>query len=186
MHVSPRSIEATNWSAGTVKLDVDRQTIMDGPAYDQSKDFDRAFEIQWTPPGLKIRQVWRDEPRAHHLEVAPIGPQSRHVSRIAGRTIINGTETMALDHIRGEVSMMVAEVNKRLAQADKLLEEGTMREKVDAAGELAVLRQRKAIVEAREKEIDALPADALETPLRWLREEVFNLNVQLQSWISGG
>jgi len=93
---------------------------------------------------------------------------------------------MALDHIRGEVSMMVAEVNKRLAQADKLLEEGTMREKVDAAGELAVLRQRKAIVEAREKVIEALPADALETPLRWLREEVFNLNVQLQSWISGG
>jgi len=138
------------------------------------------------PPGLKIRQVRRDEPRAHLLEVAPIGSQSRHVSRIAGRTIINGTETMALDHIRGEVSMMVAEVNKRLAQADKLLEEGTMREKVDAAGELAVLRQRKAIVEAREKEIDALPADALETPLRWLREEVFNLNVQLQSWISGG
>jgi len=51
MHVSPRSIEATNWSAGTVKLDVDRQTIMDSPAYDQSKDFDRAFEIQWTPQG---------------------------------------------------------------------------------------------------------------------------------------
>ncbi len=93
---------------------------------------------------------------------------------------------MALDHIRVEVGMMLAEVNNRLARAEQLFQEGTMREKVDAAGELAVLRQRKALVEAREKEIEALPADAKESPLRWLREEVFNLNVQLQSWISGG
>ena len=93
---------------------------------------------------------------------------------------------MPLDHIRGEVGMMLAEVNKRLTLAERLLQEGTMREKVDAAGELIVLRQRKALVEAREKEIEALPADAKETPLRWLREEVFNLNVQLQSWIAGG
>ncbi len=93
---------------------------------------------------------------------------------------------MPLDHIRGEVGMMLTEVNKRLALAERLLQEGTMREKVDAAGELAVLRRRKALVEARENEIEALPADVRETPLRWLREEVFNLNVQLQSWISGG
>lgn len=93
---------------------------------------------------------------------------------------------MALDHIRGEVSMMLAEVNKRLAKAEQLLEEGTLREKVDAAGELAVLRERKALVEARQKEIEALPAEAVETPLRWLREEVFNLNVQLQSWVTRG
>jgi hypothetical protein len=100
--------------------------------------------------------------------------------------MIKGTEAMPLDHIRGEVGMMLTEVNKRLALAERLLQEGTMREKVDAAGELAVLRRRKALVEARENEIEALPADVRETPLRWLREEVFNLNVQLQSWISGG
>jgi hypothetical protein len=102
------------------------------------------------------------------------------------RTIIQGTETMALNHIRGEVDMMLAEVNKRLAAAEQMLQEGTMREKVDAAGELAVLRQRKLLVETRQKELEALPTDARETPLRWLKEEVFNLNVQLQSWVTGG
>jgi hypothetical protein len=92
---------------------------------------------------------------------------------------------MALDHIRGEVGMMLAEVNKRLAEAERLLHEGTMRDNVDAAGELAVLRQRRALVETRGREIDALPANVKETPLRWLTVEVFDLNVQLQSWIAG-
>ena len=93
---------------------------------------------------------------------------------------------MALDHIRVEVGMMLAEVNSRLSRAEQLFQEGTMRHKVDAAWEPTVLRQRKALVEARQKEIETIPADATETPLRWLREEDFNLNVQLQSWITGG
>jgi hypothetical protein len=45
--VSPRSIEAIDWSARTVALNVDRQKVKDSPAYDGSKAIDRAYEYQF-------------------------------------------------------------------------------------------------------------------------------------------
>ncbi len=45
--ISPRSIEAIDWSLRAVDLDVDRQRVKDSPAYDGSKDIDRAYEYQF-------------------------------------------------------------------------------------------------------------------------------------------
>lgn len=93
---------------------------------------------------------------------------------------------MALDHIRHEASMMLSDVNARLADAEGQLAKGTFRQKVNAAGELSFLRGQKEMIEARMKVIDTAPADEAETPLRWLKEEVFNLKLRLNSWIVGG
>jgi hypothetical protein len=93
---------------------------------------------------------------------------------------------LALDNIRHEVSMMLSDVNLRLAEAEDHLAKGTFRQKVDAAGELTFLRSQKEMIEARMKVIDAAPAGAAETPLRWLKEEVFNLKLRLDAWVVGG
>jgi len=45
--ISPRSIEAVDWSDRTVNLNVDRQKVKDGPAYDGSQAIDRAYEYQF-------------------------------------------------------------------------------------------------------------------------------------------
>lgn len=42
--MSPRSIVSIEWAERRVNLDVDRQTIKDGPAYDPSTPIDRAYE----------------------------------------------------------------------------------------------------------------------------------------------
>jgi hypothetical protein len=42
--ISPRSIEDIDWASRLVNLDVDRQRVKDSPAYDGSKDVDRAYE----------------------------------------------------------------------------------------------------------------------------------------------
>jgi len=93
---------------------------------------------------------------------------------------------LALDHIRYEVSMMLSDVNERLTEAERLLASGALRQKVDAAGELVFLRAQKEMVEARLMQVDAAPATAAETPLRWLKEELFNLKLRFESWIAGG
>jgi hypothetical protein len=82
--------------------------------------------------------------------------------------------------------MMLSDVNARLAEAEGQLAKGTFRQKVDAAGELSFLRGQKEMIEARMKVINSAPANATETPLRWLKEEVFNLKLRLESWIAGG
>ena len=93
---------------------------------------------------------------------------------------------MALDHIRHEVSMMLSDVDRQLAEAEQRLAKGTFRQKVDAAGELAFLRGQKEMIETRLKHVDAAPAAAAETPMRWLKEEVFNLKLRLADWTAEG
>ena len=93
---------------------------------------------------------------------------------------------MALDHIRHEVSMMLSDVDERLAEAEGRLAKGTLSQKVDAAGDLTFLRGQKEMIGARLKRVDAAPTTAAETPLRWLKEEVFNLKLRLESWMAGG
>ena len=92
---------------------------------------------------------------------------------------------MALDRIRSEVSEILAQVNEQLADAARRLSEGSLRQKVDAAGDLAFLRVQKDMVEARLKQVDAVRPDAAETPLRWIKEEVFNLKLRLEQWVGG-
>ena len=100
--------------------------------------------------------------------------------------MIEGIEPVALDNIRHEVGMMLADVNERLAKAERQLSRGTPSAKVNAAGELSFLRRQKETIDDRMKEIDAAPEGASETLFRWIKEEVFNLNLRLESWIAGG
>jgi hypothetical protein len=93
---------------------------------------------------------------------------------------------LALDHIRHEVSMMLSDVEGQLTEAAQRLAKGTLRQKVDAAGELAFLRRQKEMIETRLKQVDAAPPAATETPMRWLKEEVFNLKLRLADWTAGG
>ena len=93
---------------------------------------------------------------------------------------------MALDNIRHEVGMMLAELNEKLAQSERQLSQGTPSEKVNAAGELSFLRRQKETIEDRVKEIDAAPDGASDTLFRWVKEEVFNLKLRLESWVAGG
>jgi hypothetical protein len=92
---------------------------------------------------------------------------------------------MSLPLIRHEVSMMLSQSNEHIAEAEAKLATGGFREKVGAAGELSFLKRQKATVEQRLNEIDAQP-DATETLLQWVKEEVFNLNLRLASWIAHG
>jgi len=91
-----------------------------------------------------------------------------------------------LDNIRHEVGMMLADVNEKLAEAEIQLSRGSPIEKVKAAGELSFLRRQREMIEDRVKEIDAAPEGASETLFRWVKEEVFNLKLRLESWIAGG
>jgi hypothetical protein len=36
------------------------------------------------------------------------------------------------------------------------------------------------------KEVDDAPEGASESLFRWVKEEVFNLNLRMKSWIAGG
>jgi hypothetical protein len=93
---------------------------------------------------------------------------------------------LALENIERDVRRMLADVNEQLAEAEQRLAQGAMREKVDAAGELVFLRSHKEMVEARLARLNAVAPAAAETPLRWLREEIFNLKLRVESWIAGG
>jgi hypothetical protein len=99
---------------------------------------------------------------------------------------MDGVEPLALDNIRHEVGMMLAEVNESLAEAERQLSRGTPSEKVKAAGELNFLRRQKETIEDRVKEVDDAPEGASESLFRWVKEEVFNLNLRMKSWIAGG
>jgi len=44
--ISPRSAQSIQWAENLVNLDVDRQTVMDSPAYDPSVPVDAAFEAR--------------------------------------------------------------------------------------------------------------------------------------------
>ena len=78
---------------------------------------------------------------------------------------------------------MLTQVNLKISDAKALLERGTDREKVDAAGELSLLAQQFATLEKRLAAIDAR-ADASGAVSQWFAEEIFNLNLRLESWIT--
>ena len=90
---------------------------------------------------------------------------------------------MSMQVVRHEVEMMLAQANLKISDARAMLATGTDREKVDAAGELSFLEVQKQTLQDRMAEIDAHP-DASETLYEWVKEEVFNLNLRLDSWIA--
>jgi hypothetical protein len=85
--------------------------------------------------------------------------------------------------VRHEVEMMLAQANLKIFDARSIFAKGTDREKVDAAGELTFLEMQRQTLQDRMAEIDKQP-DAPETLYEWMKEEVFNLNLRLDSWIA--
>jgi len=92
---------------------------------------------------------------------------------------------MALNHIRHEVVLALAQTKDLIREAGMALERGDDAERVDAAGELEHLRRQKAMLERRLAEVDRRLAEP-ETPGRWLRQEWFNLMLHFESWIAHG
>jgi hypothetical protein len=91
---------------------------------------------------------------------------------------------MSMPLIKAEVATMLSQVNEQITNAEAKLADGSDRQKVDAVGELTVLKHQKETVEGRLREIQARP-DATETMFQWIKEEVFNLKLRLEIWIGG-
>jgi hypothetical protein len=92
---------------------------------------------------------------------------------------------LALNNIKHEVDSMLADVNWRVASAERRLAVGGEAEKTAAARELAVLRPQQQALVKRAREVNAAPADANEGILEWAREEWFNLMLQWNAWMAG-
>ena len=91
---------------------------------------------------------------------------------------------MAMPHIRHEVEMMLGHVSEQLADAERQLAAGGAREKVEAAGELVLLRRQKQMIEERLRDITSHWTQ----PEDWfslMREEFFNLSLRFRQFLSG-
>ncbi len=92
---------------------------------------------------------------------------------------------MALDHIRHEVVLALAQTKDLIREAAMMVRRGDDAERVDAAGELDFLQRQKLMLERRLLEVDRRLAEP-ETPFRWFRQEWFNLMLHFESWIAHG
>ena len=92
---------------------------------------------------------------------------------------------MALNNIRHEVVLALAQTKDLIREAILVLERGDDTERVGAAGELDFLMRQKAMLERRLAEVDRRLAEP-ETAFRWFRQEWFNLMLHLESWIAHG
>lgn len=92
---------------------------------------------------------------------------------------------MPMSAIRDEVAMMLAEADKKIAKAEAQLAAGGPRRKVEAAGQLAFLKRQRQTLADRLAAVEAEP-DAPETLFQWIKEEVFNLTLRLETWIGEG
>jgi predicted nucleic acid-binding Zn-ribbon protein len=80
--------------------------------------------------------------------------------------------------------MMLSQLNEQAADAEKQLAGGSYREKVDAAGELAVLKRRRDTIENRFKELSRNHAES-DNMISIIREELFNLSLSFRQLLSG-
>jgi hypothetical protein len=92
---------------------------------------------------------------------------------------------MSMQVIRHEVVMMLSQANMKISEAEQIIAAGSDRERIDAAGELFFLKRQKETLQQRLAEIETR-ADAPTTLYEWIKEEVFNLNLRLESWIAHG
>ncbi|MGH6956113.1 MAG: hypothetical protein ACREEW_05555 [Caulobacteraceae bacterium] len=90
---------------------------------------------------------------------------------------------MALDDIRHEVILSLAQTHDQQREARAALAEGTDGEKVEAAGELDFLGRKHAMLERRLEEIDRRMAERPGV-FTWFRQVWFNLMLHLESWIA--
>lgn len=90
---------------------------------------------------------------------------------------------MSMPNIRRDVSLMLDQANRQIADAEIKLSRGGDREKAHAIGELVFLKRQKETLEQRLKEIEDHP-EANETMFQWIKEEWFNLTLRLEQWIA--
>lgn len=92
---------------------------------------------------------------------------------------------MSVDHMRRELRMLAAELDFQLAETERRRQEGDDHERIEAAGELAILRGEKAMLEARLVELRATPQTWPAELWQWLKEAWFNIMFQLEVWMTG-
>jgi hypothetical protein len=92
---------------------------------------------------------------------------------------------MALADIRHDVLHALANTHDAQHDARAALEHGEDTEKVAAAGELDFLERQDARLQDRLAEIDRRAVEH-RTTFAWLRQEWFNLMLQMERWIAHG
>ena len=92
---------------------------------------------------------------------------------------------MSMPHIRHEVEMMLGHVSELVGDAEKKLAGGGARDKVDAAGELVLLKRQKEMIETRLQAI-LRNSTGTENPFSVMREELFNLSLRFRQFLTGG
>ena len=92
---------------------------------------------------------------------------------------------MPLEPIRHEVVLAIGQTNEAIRDAQRALDRGDDREKVEAAGELDFLKRHKALLVLRLREIEWRVAGH-RTFLSWLRQNWFNFVLGFESWIAHG
>ena len=80
--------------------------------------------------------------------------------------------------------MMLSQVREHVADAEKQLAGGDYREKVDAAGELVVLKRRRDMIENRLIEISRTHPES-DNMISTIGEELFNLLLGFRQFLSG-
>ncbi len=90
---------------------------------------------------------------------------------------------MALEGIRYETVISLAQTNEAIRDAASILEHGSDREKVWAAGELDFLMRQKATQQTRLAQIDRV-IEAHKHGLSWWRQTWFDFVVGFEGWIT--
>jgi hypothetical protein len=90
---------------------------------------------------------------------------------------------MSIEPIRTEVRSLLAEAKDDIRQAERALAYGIAEARVRAAGRLVGLKQRKAELEQRMRELDHSRGGAMDTVVQWVREDWMILMQTLEHWI---
>jgi hypothetical protein len=91
---------------------------------------------------------------------------------------------MSFAAITQEIRSQLLRIDERLLEIEAQLAAGTPRDKVEAAGELAFLKQQKQDLEQRLARLQTLPEGTWSTIREWLREEATMLERRLEGWIA--
>lgn len=91
---------------------------------------------------------------------------------------------MSTADIRREVENMLADADRRIADAEAKHASGSLEDRVDAAGRLAVLKHQRDVLKRRLD--DVAGAESGQGALfQWIKEDLFNLTFHLDKVITG-
>lgn len=90
---------------------------------------------------------------------------------------------MSLIGIKQEIGLALLQIDERLLEAEAKRLEGTLRERVEAAAELAFLKRQKLGLKRQLAELDHLPDGRWERMHLWLSEEAEIIERRLKEWV---